>query len=363
MIQRQIKLRFTPRQARQMEHWLYHLTAIWNWGIKRIERDAEIGIYHNSLRFRDLLNGHGRKLGISQDALCGTLWTVHTAWQRCFKRLANRPRFKGRRNRLNSIAYAHGTTIVNGRVMIPGIGRVRFHKQEIPQGRISQLRVVRRSSGWYACLFIRAEPNDVPVVANNEVGIDPGFRSLLTLSTGEKFPHPRELEASALRLAQAQRGKDRKIVGRIQERVANRRRDRNHKLSRRLVSENRLIAFSADDHSAIAGQFGKSVTSSGHYQLRRMLASKMSRRDGGRYIEVSNRNFTKTCSNCGALSGPSGLRTLAVRQWRCDCGSLNDRDVNAAVNTLIAALGGSVERRNRRLKSLDYEARESQCIN
>lgn len=89
MIQAQIKLKLTPRQERQLGHWLYYLTAIWNWAVKRIERDAEVGVGHSSLGFRNLLNGHGAKIGIPQDAICGTLWTAYTAWQRCFQALRN----------------------------------------------------------------------------------------------------------------------------------------------------------------------------------------------------------------------------------------------------------------------------------
>jgi putative transposase len=344
MIQYQIKLRPTARQERHLGRWLYHLTAVWNWSIKRIERDAEIGSFHTSLTFRNLLNGHGAKMGVPQDAICGTLWTAHVAWRRCFKKIARKPRLKGRRNRLNSIAFAHGARIKSGRISVPRLGFVKFHRQHIPEGPISQIRIVRRASGWYACLFIKAEPKHIPITGKGEIGIDPGFKSLLTLSTGEKIKHPRELEASATRLAQAQRGGNQTLSARIQERISNQRKDRNHKLSRRLVSENALIAFSADRHSAIAKKFGKSVASSSHHQLRQMLAYK-SRTGGREYIEVSNRNSTKTCSICGALSGPSGLSMLAVRQWRCDCGSLHDRDINAALNTLHAALGGSVERR------------------
>lgn len=346
MVQYQVKLKLTPRQERQLNRWLCHLTSVWNWAIKRIERDAAAGIFHTSMGFQNLLNGHGRKLGVAQDALCGTLDTAHLAWKRCFKRLSGKPRLKGRRNRLNSIAFAHGTKIVGKRIHVQVLGKIRFYTQHVPPGHIGQIRIIKRPSGWYACLWINAERADISAIANGQIGIDPGFSSLLTLSTSEKITHPRELEASALRLAQSQRGRNRKLAARIQERVANQRKDRNHKLSRRLVSENKLIAFSADNHSAIARRFGKSVASSSHHQLRQMLAYKMkSRTGGGEYVEVSNRNSTKTCSNCGALSGPSGLSTLAVRQWRCnDCGSSHDRDINAAVNTLHAALGGSVER-------------------
>jgi transposase len=347
VIQRQLKLRLSPRQERQLDHWLHHLTAVWNWAIKRIERDAEIGLYHSSLRFRDILARHGRKIDVPQDALNGTLWTAHTTWQRCFKGLARKPRFKGRRNRLNSIAFAHGPRMTNGRFVIPSLGRVKTHPQDIPVGHISQMRILKRASGWYLCLFIKTEPNDIPVTGSGQIGIDSGFKSLLTLSTGEKISHPRELEISAHRLAQAQRGGNRRLAARISERIASQRKDRNHKLSRRLVAENQLIAFSADRHHSIAKRFGKSVASSGHRQIRQMFSYKSKcRTDGlGVYVEPESKNSTKTCSACGALTGPTGLAGLKVRQWRCDCGSLNDRDVNAAINTLHAALGGSVERR------------------
>jgi transposase len=167
---------------------------------------------------------------------------------------------------------------------------------------------------------------------------------LLALSTGEKIAHPRELEASALRLGQAQRGTNRKLTARISEGIANKRKDRNHKLSRRLVSENTLIAFSADRHSAIARRFGKSVASSGHHQLRSMLSYK-SRTGGTTYVEPDSKNSTRTCSACGALTGPQGWAGLKVREWDCGaCGAHHDRDTNAGMNALISGAGLAHER-------------------
>jgi transposase len=168
------------------------------------------------------------------------------------------------------------------------------------------------------------------------IGIDPGFSSLLTLSTGEKINHPREFKAAEQRLAQAQRGKRKKLAARLQERIRNRRKDRNHKLSRRLVSENK----SKDNHRGIATKFGKIVADSGHGQLRGFLAYKASRTDSRLYREPVSKNFTRMCSECGALTGPCGLAQLSVRQWRCSgCGSLHDRDTNAAINAAIVGSG------------------------
>jgi putative transposase len=344
MIQVQLKLKLTARQERELNHWLFHLTSVWNWAIRKIENDARDGVYYTPKGFQNLLAGHSRKLCIPSHVLQGVLSLAYESWHRCFKGLARKPKLKGARNRLNSVPFQDPfSRPKNSRIKCYGWHRLRYHKQEIPEGRIKCGRIVKRASGWYLCLFIDAEPNAIPRVANGQIGIDPGFKDLLTCSSGEKIPHPRELEASAPRLAQAQRGNNKKLSARLQERIANQRKDRNHKTSRRLVAENELIVFSADDHSAIANRFGKSVSSSGHYQLRQMLSYK-SRAGGRQYIEVSPKNSTKTCSSCGALSGPTGLAGLKVRQWTCGCGATHDRDVNAAINTLLAGAGAALER-------------------
>jgi transposase len=52
---------------------------------------------------------------------------------------------------------------------------------------------------------------------------------------------------------------------------------------------------------------------------------------------VSERNSTRTCSNCKGLTGPTGLDMLVVRSWVCSaCGVTHDRDVNSARNHLSA---------------------------
>lgn len=345
MIQRQLKLRLNSTQERMLCDWLWHLTGVWNWAIRKIELDANDGIFYTPKEFHNLLAGHSEILGIPSHTLQGTLTTAHTAWQRCFKKLAKRPKFKGQRNRLNSIPVPDPLRAPEGNhIKVPGLGSVRFHKQSLPEGKIKSGRIVKRASGWYLCLFIDAEPNPIEATGSAWVGIDPGFKDLVTLSTGQKIPHPRELEQTATRLAQAQRGKNKKLAARLQERLANQRKDRNHKLSRALISDFEWIAFSNDNHRGMARMFGKSVSSSSHGQLQSMLAYKC--RAGGRqYVEVLSRNSTRTCSACGALTGPTGYAGLSVRQWVCSaCGASHDRDINAAINTLKAGAGIALER-------------------
>jgi putative transposase len=61
----------------------------------------------------------------------------------------------------------------------------------------------------------------------------------------------------------------------------------------------------------------------------------------GREVVVVDRFFpsSKLCSSCGTLQMEM---PLSVRSWTCDCGTVHDRDVNAARNLLAAGLAVSV---------------------
>lgn len=197
MIQRQLKLRLTGRQEKTLDDWLPVLAAVWNWAIRKIELDANDGIYHSRKSFQNLLANHGPKIGIPSHTLQGVLLTAHEAWQRCFQKVSRKPRFKGKRNRLNSVPFPDPLRAPRGnKVAVAGLGKLRFFKQSIPLGKIKCGRIVKRASGWYLCLFIDAEPNAIPVTGNGCVGIDPGFHSLLAMSNGEKVAHPKELQQS-----------------------------------------------------------------------------------------------------------------------------------------------------------------------
>lgn len=345
MIQAQLKLRLKSSQEAIIIDWLWMLTGVHNFAVRKIELDAKDGIYYTSIGFQNLLADHGKKIGIPSHTVQGILSQVHTAWARCFKKIGGKPRLKGSRNKLNSIPFPDPIRAIEGNyIKLPGIGRLRFHKQDIPAGKVKCGRIVKRASGWYLCLFIDADRKVIARVGDGVIGIDPGFKDLLVTSSGEKVAHPQELRIREKRLSQAQRGINRKLVARLHERIKNQRKDRNHKLSLRLVQQNCVIYFSKDNIKAVAKKFGKSVASSAHSELRSMLEYK-SRAGGTQYIEVSSSNSTRTCSACGCLSGPTGLAGLSVRQWTCiECGTLHDRDVNAAINTLISGVGTTLDR-------------------
>jgi putative transposase len=80
----------------------------------------------------------------------------------------------------------------------------------------------------------------------------------------------------------------------------------------------------------------RSIADMSFFEFRRQLEYKAAMRGG--QVVVADRFFpsSKTCSACGHRLDDL---PLSVRQWTCpDCGSIHDRDVNAAKNLLAYGL-------------------------
>jgi putative transposase len=127
-------------------------------------------------------------------------------------------------------------------------------------------------------------------------------------------------------------------VAKTHEHVANARQDWLHKLSRRIVDENQVIAVEDLNVKGMManGSLSKAISDAGWSKFTGFLEYKSAQAGKG-FIKV-NRFFpsSKTCSCC--LHAQASM-PLSVRSWRCDqCGTLHDRDVNAAKNIRQEAL-------------------------
>lgn len=349
MIARELKLKRNRKLDRAVEKSLWHLTGVYNWAIKTIEWRKNAGLGYSAFDLINLVSGHAQKCGVSSQAISGAIFQAFNAWERCWKKLGGKPKLKGRRNKLNSFQFPGDCKIdlTNSKIKLPKLGWIRFHTftKGLPEGKIAAtVRLIKKPSGLYAVvIFKEAEHKQVVLASKTQVGIDTGFKDLLTLSNGEVYDKPLELVESADQLAKVQRGGSKKKAGRIQEKIARQRKDRNHKISHGLVRDHREVYITNDYLRGMANRFGKSVASSGIAQLRQFVLYKG--RSCGRVVElVESKNTTKTCSDCGALTGPTGLSKLNVRQWVCtSCGASHDRDVNAAINILKAGVRYTLE--------------------
>jgi IS605 OrfB family transposase len=338
---RELKLRLTRKQEDSLTEWLWILTGVYNWGIRKIKQDASDKIYYSKFEFCNLLSNHSKQIGIPSHTIQGTLNQAYNSWDRCFKKLAKEPKLKGIRNKFNSIPFPDAipqSKIKGNRIKLPTIGELRFHKQELPMGKIKNGRIIKRASGWYLILTIDVNRIFQVKETDLKVGIDTGFKSLATLSDGKIFENNRYYVKGQKRLAQAQRGKNRKLVARLHERNKNRRKDYNHKVSKEIVQNYKEIYITNDNLKGQAKIFGKSVGDAGISQLRTFISYKGN--NHGRAVKLVDSQYTTmTCSVCGDLTGPKGLSELSVRHWECACGAQHDRDVNSARVILNVGLG------------------------
>ena len=342
MIVRELKLKLTNAQENHLNKMLFQCVGLFNLITRRIKLDAKDKIYHSKYELFNQFVGHSKKTDLHSRTIQSIIEQAYTSWDKCFKKLAKEPRLKSVRNKLNSIPFPDPVLrnkVKERKIKIPKIGFVRFYIQDIPEGKIKLSRVIKRASGWYLQLTIDASHTFEVKDTDDKIGIDTGFTHLITLSNGIKYDNQRNYIKGQNRLAQAQRGKRKHLSSRLQERIKNRRKDHNHKVSREIVQNYKEIYITKDNLRNQAKIFGKSVSDAGISQLRQFILYK-SENHGRKCVLVDSKNTTLTCSCCGSLTGPKGLSGLSVRNWECsECGAVLDRDINSANVILNFGLG------------------------
>jgi IS605 OrfB family transposase len=189
---------------------------------------------------------------------------------------------------------------------------------------------------WWLCLPVEWARTETPA-PREIVGLDLGLKDTVASSDGGKLQAGQFYRHIEPQIAQAQRRGHRRQAKRLHRTAARRRRDALHRFSRQLVDRYQIIVVGDVSSTQLAKtRLAKSVLDAGWGLLKAQVQYKCQQAGRSFYI-VSERNTTRACSGCGALTGPSGLDSLVVRAWCCSaCGDMHDRDVNAARNILSA---------------------------
>ncbi|WP_199848085.1 RNA-guided endonuclease InsQ/TnpB family protein [Streptomyces dysideae] len=265
------------------------------------------------------------------------------------------PRFKSRKDARQSIRFtanARWNITGSGRLSLPKIGAVKVKWSRTLPTTPTSVTVIKDAAGRYVASFVidtdpAADATRMPETERT-IGIDLGLTHFAVLSDGTKIDSPRFLRRAEKKLKKAQkelsrkqkgsknRAKARLKVARAHAKVTDARREFHHQLSTKLISENQGIAVEDLSVKALARtRLAKSVHDAGWSSFIGMLEYKAQRY--GRTLVTIGR-FTptsQTCSTCGVKDGP---KPLNVREWTCTaCGTVHDRDTNAAINVKTAA--------------------------
>ena len=304
---------------------------------------------------------------IPRDTLDEVIARIHITYDRFFDGLGGLPKFK-RKDRYRSAKFQSAYLIEKGRVRLSfkawdeSSQTFKFHKRWFSfhphrewNGTVRYIQILREVSvGTFWLYIITDDASTEPYSATSEsVGIDFGMETYLTLSTGEKIQHPQPLKQSLNQLRKLNKSLSRKVKGsnnwwravrelaRLYRKIANQRKDWHYKRATDLCRRFDTLVTETLNLEGMKRLWGRKVSDLAFGQFVEILKFKCLKHKRA-FLQIGRWTpTTKPCSECGHHN--ENL-TLKDRQWTCpDCGSHHDRDVNAAINILRAALGPSVE--------------------
>ena len=188
---------------------------------------------------------------------------------------------------------------------------------------------------WYVCLQCEMPGTPQLKLALDPVGIDLGLTNQIACSDGVTYSRANLTRQYADNLAMAQRARKKKRVTAIQAKIANVRKDWTHQVTTEIVKRSPFVYVGDVSSTQLAKtRMAKSTYDAAWGIVRTQLTYKASRLAG--FCASVRESFSSvTCSACLQRTGPSGLSGLGVRAWTCStCGSIWDRDTNAALNIL-----------------------------
>jgi len=348
----------TPEQEPILARTFGCARYVYNWAL-RLRTDAyyqdqqRIG-YHETSAQLTLLKKHTSWLNdVSSVPLQQALSHLDRAFRNFFEGRASYPTFKKKQGEQSATYVASafkwdGHSLTLAKMDTP----LAIHwSRPLPKGCKPTTVTVRKdpANRYFVSLLVEEDITSLPVVTK-QVGLDLGLKAMVIASDGQTYGNPTFLRKEEKQLAKAQRrlakkkkgsqnrAKARVKVARLHVKIADRRRDYQHKLSTQIMRENQTVCLESLQVKNMVKNhcLAKAISDVGWSEFVRQLEYKA--QWYGRILVKIDKWYpsSKRCFDCGHLLDSL---SLDVREWTCpQCGVHHDRDLNAANNILSAGL-------------------------
>ena len=283
-------------------------------------------------------------------ALCNAQLNRNTAFKAFFNHKTAFPKYKSKRNDQSYTTNNQGSVKFsnnNRYLSIPKCRRIRIKKHRNIEGAVKSVTITMTTDNKYYVSMLVEEENKPMEVNDKMIGLDLGVKDLIIDSNGKKYKNHKYLTKSQSKLAKEQRklskmvkgsknrNKQRIKVARLHKHVQNQRNDYLHKLSKKIIDENQVVCIEdlkVKDMMSDS-KLARNISDVSWSKLVSMLIYKANWY--GRTVIKVPKDYpsSQLCHACGYKN--SITKDLGIRKWTCpECGSIHDRDINAAKNIL-----------------------------
>ena len=297
----------------------------------------------------------GHWYDLNSQALQDVIQRLDQAYKRFFKvDDAGRPGFKKREKYTSFTLTQTGWKLLGGNRVRIEKHNYKFAKSRPIKGEVKTVTIKRDACGYlWICFSVEKEaPTPELPRTGNAVGLDFGLKCFLVTSDGDQIEAPQPLKQSLeevqnlhKELSRKQRGSNnwweaKRRLAKKYRQIDNQRKDFHFKLARRLFRRYDVVCIENLHIGAMKELWGRKVSDlgfSGFVSILEHVAQKE-----GKEVRKIERWFpsSQMCSSCGEKYEDLSLEE---RVWECEeCGSVHDRDRNAAQNVLERAFS-SVE--------------------
>lgn len=341
----------TTAQIAQLDEWSNALRFLWNLANeqRRLGLDREHGERRYPTAFdqaKDLTELRSELPWLAEVPRNVSMQLLHEldkAWQRCFKKLADEPRWKRKGGDVVNLCEPHPKQwrLDGDRLRFPKLeGDIRVVVHRPLEGTPKTCTLTRDGDQWFVSIVCEIERQDPEPRTAPVVAIDRGIVNFGATSDGDLIQNPRPLVASMRKLASAQRvvarrkkgsknqTKAKLRVARIHRTVRRQRAHHLHVLSARLAKSHGIVVLeNLNVAGMIQGNCARSIADAGWSSLATMLRYKLAW-SGGALVTVPAAYSSQECSACGCVDAAS-RRSQSV--YLCTtCGYRDHADLNAA---------------------------------